>query len=207
MSVTSMRSSARLRRALLLGIAFALPIASWSPAALAQGEQDESRVKAAFLLRFTQYVEWPGEVLPQPTTPLVVGIIGADDVASDLQQMSSGRGASGRPVQVRTLKGNDDLTQAHILFIGMDERGKIATYLGAARRRPILVVTESPNALAQGSMINFVIVERRVRFEIGLESAEKAGLTLSSRLLAVAMRVHKGEAPPDNILASVHPSD
>ena len=193
-------------RTLLLCIAFALS-AAWTAPALAQAEQDESRVKAAFLLRFAQYVEWPGEVLPQPSTPLVVGIIGADDVASDLQQMSSGRAASGRPVQVRTLKGNEDLTQAHILFIGMEEKGRLPAYLGAARRRPILVVTESPNALAQGSMINFVIVERRVRFEIGLDSAEKAGLVLSSRLLAVAMRVHKGEALPGSLLALRAPPD
>jgi hypothetical protein len=54
-------------------------------------------------------------------------------------------------------------------------------------------VTESPGALDQGSMINFVVADRRVKFEIALDTAEKAGLVLSSRLLAVAMRVLKGE--------------
>ena len=56
----------------------------------------------------------------------------------------------------------------------------------------MLTVTESDGALSQGSMINFVIVDRRVRFEVGLESAEKNGLRLSSRLLAVAQQVRTG---------------
>ena len=91
--------------------------------------------------------------------------------------MTSARGAPGRPVQVRALRVPDDLAQVHMLFIGAEEKGRLASYTSAARRRPVLVVTESPNALAQGSMINFVVVDRRVRFEINVEPAEKAGLT------------------------------
>jgi len=53
-------------------------------------------------------------------------------------------------------------------------------------------VTESDGALTQGSMINFVLVDRRVRFEVALDSAEKSGLKLSSRLLAVARQVRTG---------------
>lgn len=196
-----MSGSGSMRRNFLRLIAFALLAGVGTSAVAAQAEEDESRVKAAFLLRFSQYVEWPAQVFQQPRTPLVIGVVGAEGVASELQQMSSERGASGRPVQVRTLKGIDEVTQAHVLFIGLEDKGRVAPYVSAARGRPILVVTEAPDALAQGSMINFVVVDRRIRFEIGLESAEKVGLILSSRLLSVAMRVHKGEAPAGTILA------
>jgi len=50
-------------------------------------------------------------------------------------------------------------------------------------------VTEVDGALSQGSVINFTLVDRRVRFEISLEAAEKHNLKLSSRLLAVAQQV------------------
>ena len=56
----------------------------------------------------------------------------------------------------------------------------------------MLVVTESEGALADGSMVNFVLVDGRVRFEVGLDAARRGGLTLSSRLLAVAQQVHSG---------------
>lgn len=65
-------------------------------------------------------------------------------------------------------------------------------------------------------MINFVVADRRVKFEIAPYTAEKAGLALSSRLLAVAMRVLKGEfdaayqrvarAAPDRQQCALSPS-
>ena len=188
----------RRRTLLLAGFAWAASVCS--PAAPAQPE-DENRVKAAFLLRFAQFVEWPRDAFPQPSTPLVIGIIGAPAIASELAQMAAGRAAQDRPVVVRALKGNDDPGQIHMLFFGAEEKARLAQHVGVTRRSPVLVVTESPNALDQGSMINFVVLERRVRFEIALEAAEKAGLVLSSRLLAVAMRVHKGQLPAGSTLA------
>lgn len=163
--------------------------------------QDEAGVKAAFLLRFVQYVEWPRDAFAQPAAPLVIGIAGADAIAAELSQMASSRAAQGRPVTVRPAKAGDDLTSMHILFIGSEDEAMIAQYVGAVRGRPVLVVTESPRSLEQGSMINFVIAERRVRFEIAPEAAERAGLTLSSRLLAVAMRIHRGELNVGSALA------
>jgi hypothetical protein len=56
----------------------------------------------------------------------------------------------------------------------------------------VLTVTDSEGALAQGSMINFVLDDRRVRFDIALDTAERSGLKLSSRLLAVARDVRTG---------------
>jgi hypothetical protein len=53
----------------------------------------------------------------------------------------------------------------------------------------VLIVSESPGALRQGSIVNFVVVDGRVRFDVSLEAAERRGLRLSSRLLAVAKSV------------------
>ena len=76
-------------------------------------------------------------------------------------------------------------------------------YANAARGRRLLLVTEALGALDHGSMINFVIRERRVRFEIAVDTAEKAGLAVSSKLLAVAVRVQRtgGAAAPQDLLA------
>lgn len=177
-------------------VLFAAAAVLLATAALAQSPpaQDEAKVKAGFLLRFAQFVAWPEEALPQPDTPLVVGLAGAEGIAGDLsQQAVTSRATLGRPVIVRTVKVGDDVSALHVLFVGMEERLRIAQYAGAIRGEHILLVTESPGALDQGSMINFVVADRRVKFEIALDTAEKAGLVLSSRLLAVAIRVLKSE--------------
>lgn len=182
--------------ALRLGVATLLIVALMPFASAqtqpAQPPQEEAKVKAAFLLRFVQYVEWPQDALPQATTPIVIGVIAADAIAAELSQMTAGRTGQGRPVTVRAVNTSADFAAVHVLFIGRGD-AKIAQHAGAVRARPVLVVTEAPDALEHGSMINFVIADRRVRFEIALDPAEKAGLSVSSRLLAVAMRVHKGE--------------
>ena len=76
-----------------------------------------------------------------------------------------------------------------VLFIGHAEADRLAAIIRSVRGRPVLVVTDTENALALGSMINFDLVEGHVRFQVGLGAARKSGLTLSSRLLAVAHQV------------------
>jgi hypothetical protein len=151
---------------------------------------DEARVKAAFVLRFVQYVEWPREALQPNSDPVKIGVFGAPAIAAELVQAA--RNNQPRPITVQPLSGAENAGQFHVVFIGDDEKARLASIMAAVRGKPTLVITESPGALDQGSMINFVTVERRVKFEIALVAAEKAGLALSSRLLAVALRVHKG---------------
>lgn len=150
----------------------------------------EQRVKAAFLYQFAAYVEWPPTAFAYPDTPVTIGVLAADGLAAELEKMIVGRTVSGRPVAVRRLKAGEPLAGLHILFIGGPERGRLSQL---ARPGPaVLTVTESDGALAQGSVINFIMVDRRVRFEIALDAAEKSGLRLSSRLLAVAQDVRGG---------------
>jgi hypothetical protein len=177
-----------------------LPVAhSW---AQAQPAQDESRVKAAFLLRFVQYVEWPADARQPGGTSARIGVAGAPEVAAELLQAAPSRSVQGKALVVLPIKSPANVGTLHVLFIGNDERPKIAQYLNAVRDQPTLVVTEWESALEQGSMINFLVVDRRIKFEIALDTAERAGLTLSSRLLAVALRVHKGGLTPAQTLAS-----
>jgi hypothetical protein len=104
----------------------------------------------------------------------------------------TGRTVNDRPVAVRRLKPGESLDGIHVLFVGKAENARLAQLAQTAQARSILTVTESEGALAQGIVINFVMVERRVRFEIALDSAEKSRLKLSSRLLAVAQQVRTG---------------
>jgi hypothetical protein len=82
------------------------------------------------------------------------------------------------------------------MFIGARERNRLGEILAPARSLPLLTVTESTGALTDGSVINFLIDERRVRFEISLDAAAMSGLNISARLLAVAERVlRQADAP------------
>lgn len=152
----------------------------------------ESRVKAAFIYKFVDYVEWPETAFAQPGAPVMIAVIGADAVADELAQIAEGRKVNERAVIVKRIRSGDSLSGVHILFIGSGAVAQLAPLLQAARSLSILTVTEAEGVLAQGSVINFIVVDRRVRFEISRDSASKNKLRLSSRLLAVAQHVVEG---------------
>jgi hypothetical protein len=175
-----------------LALVCAATLVGWSAGAAEDAALLEQRVKAAFLYQFASYVEWPAPSFAQPDTPVTIAAMGAETLAAELKQLAGGRTVGGRKVEVRQIKPGEPLGGIHILFIGSAEHARLAPVVQAAKPRPMLIVTEADGALSQGSMINFVIVERRVRFEIALDSVEKSGLRLSSRLLAVAQQVKTG---------------
>jgi hypothetical protein len=90
---------------------------------------------------------------------------------------------------VLRLHAFDHLPPIHVLFIGRSQADRLGALIRTAHDRPILVTTDTEHAIAQGSMINFSNVDGHVRFEVGLGAAKQVGLTLSSRLLAVAVAV------------------
>lgn len=122
----------------------------------------------------------------------MIGVTGADELAADLARIVAGRVVQGRPVLVRPLREQDPLAGVHLLFIGGDDPQRLRQALRATGGMPTLVVTESQQGLQQGSVINFRIVEERVRFDVSLEAADRNSVKLSSRLLTVANHVHKG---------------
>ncbi len=180
------------RRAVLAGLLLLL----WTVACPASDAQDaqllEARIKAAFLYRFASYVEWPEAAFAQSEMPLTIAVIGADTIAAELARVVADRRVNNRGVIVRRLTTGESVANAHILFIGNNASAQLDRLLRAARPHPVLIVTESEGALAQGSVINFVIVDQRVRFEISRESAGRNQLRLSSRLLDVAETVVEG---------------
>jgi hypothetical protein len=182
-----LRALACLVRAACFASALCLP--GWNANAADDNATLEQRVKAAFLYQFTGYVEWPPATFAQDGTPVTIAVMGADPLAAELDQVVTGRTVGGRTVTVRRVKAGDSLAGIHILFVGASENARLSDVAQAAQPRSILVVTESKGALARGSMINFILVDRRVRFEVALDPVEKGGLKLSSRLLAVAQQV------------------
>jgi hypothetical protein len=146
-------------------------------------------VKAAFLYRFASYVEWPPQVLPRAESPLVIGVIGADALGDELAQVVADRTVAGRPVTVRKLRRGEALTGVHVLFIGRSDAHRSADVLAAAKGKAVLTVTESEDAFALGSVINFVLLDDKVRFDVALRPAEMENLKISARLLSVARKV------------------
>lgn len=151
----------------------------------------ELQVKAAYLYKFASYVEWPARSFSHPASPLVIGVAGDEELAAQLEAITRTRQVGGHPVSVRRIYRGDPLDGLHILFVG-GGRPFVARMLDEARGQAVLTVTDSLGAHAQGSMINFVVADGRLRFEVALPQVHQAQLRISARMLSAARRVQRG---------------
>jgi hypothetical protein len=149
----------------------------------------EYQVKAAFVYKFGDYVEWPAETFADDRAPLRIGVLGADELADELARIVAQRTMSGHPVRISKLRTGEQALGQHLVFVGSDAGVHLEEVLEAGRGQAVLIVTESPQALRRGSTINFVVVDTKVRFDIALATAQERGIKISSRLLAVARKV------------------
>jgi len=157
--------------------------------ALAQDSASAAAVKAAYLVKFLNYVDLPAAAFAQPDSPIVIGVAGADDVYAELVQVLRERGAGARPVHARRLAEHEAPAGVQVLFIGAQIDPQRSALAHAARERPVLLVTDTSDGLKAGACINFAIVHNRVRFEVSLDAAERHSIRISSRVLALAERV------------------
>lgn len=159
------------------------------PSAAVPRSAQAAAVKAAYLLRFVGYVEWPAPL--ERAGPLLIGVVGADDVAAALAELLPQRTAGGRTIELRRLAPADDWSAVSMLFIDGEHLPRLRARLPALQARAVLVVSAADGGLDHGAAINLVTVDDRVRFEVAPEAAARAGLQLSSRLLAVARQVRR----------------
>lgn len=168
------------------------------PAAPAQGAGPalslEGRVKAAFLYKFLGYTDFPRSAFAEPGSPITIGVLGDDAIAAELGRIVANRSVDNRPIVVRALREDELGGTWHMLFIAGAECDRAAR-LAQAASGALLVVTDCDSGLPPGSVINFRIVDARVRFDVSLDAAERNHVKLSSRLLTVANRVQKGDQP------------
>ncbi len=163
------------------------------PGGLARGqtadETVEYQVKAAFLLNFAKFVEWPAGAFPTADSPIAICVLGKDPFGRALDEVVQGETVNARRLVVQRINQAPAPRMCNVLFVGGGEKDvpKLLDSLG----RQVLTVGEGDKFLRDGGMIALVIDNRRVRFDVNQMAAVNAGLTLSSRLLSVARSVEK----------------
>ena len=172
--------------AALLGIVGA--VAGVIPAAGAAESYSEDAVKAAYLYRFAGYIDWPPDALAG--TPFTIAVFGAPGVAGELQRLLPTHPINRGIAQVRQISRVQDVGSAQILYVGSGHADVLRTLKSSGARRSILLVTDEEGGLDSGSVLNFLTIDRRVRFEISVTAAERSQLKISSDLLSVAVRIH-----------------
>jgi uncharacterized protein DUF4154 len=153
----------------------------------------EYQVKAAFLFHFAQFVDWPEETFKDASSPLIYCTIGDDPFQGAWDASLRGKTLGTRAFRVQHFKQPQDIHGCQVLFIGAGEKKHLPAILAGVKGSSVLTVGESEHFVQEGGMIGFLVEENKIRFEINLETAQKAKLRISSRLLALAKTVIGGQ--------------
>lgn len=143
-------------------------------------------VEAAYLYNFGKFVRWPEN---GRSGPLLICVAGQDSFEETVARLVQDERINDRPLEVRLLRRGDKEQGCSILFIGAAERDHLDGLLAEAVGKPILTVSDVPDFLARGGVIQFLFLENHVRFSVNLNAANRNGLDLSSELLKVAVSV------------------
>lgn len=176
----------------------ALLLATLGPAALhAQddGGSIEYRVKAAYLLNFTRYVEWPDSAFATAGASLDICVLGRDPFGEDLDQVTTNRTSQGHPIRVRRARDRSELAGCHLVFVSEQEWRRNPEAPAHLTTRGVLTVGDTEEFAREGGVIGFVIREETVRFVVNLDARDRAGLRISSRVLALANNLITSPGP------------
>jgi len=171
----------------LIFLITALTGATAAPAAPAKQGHEDAAARAAYLYSFLGYIEWPSRALPLTDSPLVIGVLGADDVAAELLLTTLGRKIDNRTVTIRRLQPGDSLDNIHLLYIGPGEAQQVQAVIREVPQRWTVTVTDDGGAQPLGGAINFRHSEGRLRFDVSQAAVERGDFKLSSRLMSVAI--------------------
>jgi hypothetical protein len=173
------------RRAASTGIC---ALAAATALARAQTQAPEPDIKAAYLYNFTKYVEWPSEGGPG-TGPFRLCVVSDEVTRRAIERTVDGETVNGRPLVLLAPQTPQHAQQCQILFVGRSERQQASRLLAAVRDQPVLTVGDSSRFTEEGGMIEFLLQDNRVRFDVNLARAQQSKLRVSSNLLRVARKV------------------
>jgi hypothetical protein len=189
-------------------------VSTAKPVWAGSGSAEEREVKAAFLYNFMKFVEWPAEKVGDANEPVVVGIIGSKDFVTALEPIGHKK-VHNKNIALKYFVGYEKLKKpqeadeqqwkqkiealksCHLLMFCNCDSARVETareILEALRDSPVLTVGEQGDFLESGGMINFLMEEEKIRFEISAAASKKGDLKISSQLLRLAKRVVEEES-------------
>lgn len=172
----------RVRALAVFGV---LAFATVQPLPVAAQTNLEFAVKANYLVRFAAFVDWPPGAFAQPNSPLVICVAGRNPFGTALVRAATGQTAHGRPLRVRVNVTEATSAACHILYLS---GGADPALVAAPPRSGLLMVSDAAVSPKAGT-IHFVVDAARVRFHIDAARAQRSRLSISSRLLALALTV------------------
>lgn len=151
----------------------------------------EYEVKAAFLEKFTRFVEWPDEIhMEDMDKPFVIGIMGENPFNSILEKMYAKQKIKNKKVAIQYISTLEEMEHCNLLFISQSEYNRIDQILSYVKRMPILTVCDDKRYSKKGVQITLFSESNHVYFEINQDAVNLSELYMNSLLLKMSKPIN-----------------
>jgi len=191
--ITTVASTRKRRRGLALSTAVLGGALACYGAALRGDQQNASayQIEAVYLYNFSKFVEWPASAKSANADPFNICILGDDPFGAVLDATLSGENIQGANLAARRITEARDAAGCKIVFVSSSEESRLKTVLDELENGKALTVSDIREFSQRGGMIQFVVANGKVRFEVNVKNAADVGLSFSAELLEVALAVRK----------------
>lgn len=155
----------------------------------------EYQVKAAFLLNFAKFIEWPRDAFHGETAPIALCVFTYDPFGNALDEILRGKNINGREVVGRRTSELPELKDCQVVFLSDKADKRLSEVLNSLKGSSVLVVGEGEDFAERGGAVQFFLDDKKLRFAVNVDAVQRAGLTVSSKMLALARIVQDNGHP------------
>jgi hypothetical protein len=150
-------------------------------------QTDIPKAQAMFIYNFSRLIEWPASY---KSGPFIIGFIGSSSTHEQMESFSVGKSVGSQPISVQKFASVADISSCHILFVPFSKTKEMVNILSKLQGKSTLIITEKNGAINDGSAINFVVVDDKLKFEFKPDNATKYQIKVSSKLNEMAYKLH-----------------
>lgn len=144
-----------------------------------------AKIKSIFIYNYTKYIEWPKDYREGN---FIIGIIGNESLKKELIAMSEIKKVGDQKIEIIEFKP-ESIGKCNMLILSREKNAYFETVVKKIKGKPTLLITEGEGYASNGSCINFVVVNNRLKFEMNKKNIESRGLKLNSGLESLAILV------------------
>ena len=151
-----------------------------------QTEAEEYNLKAAFIYNFTKFIDWDSFI---PGNEFIIGVVDPSPIYEPLAAIAKTKTVNNKKIIIRHYRKLDEISLCHVLFISRNTSLLLDDILAKTAVKGMLIISEKTGYAKQGTAINFVVVNNKLKFEVNTKAINSAGVTASSQLLKLAIMV------------------
>jgi YfiR/HmsC-like len=162
-------------------------VVAWAATTLGQSNAaPEYIVKAALISKFAEFVEWPQQAFSDDQDPVIFATVGDDPFRGGLDDLLSGKTIGARPILVKHFPDAEHIERCHVLFVCGSEQGRLPLIFQKLSKFYVLTISDVDDFCPKGGIIQFILEDEKVHFEINTDAADQSNIKISSRLLKLA---------------------